>query len=37
MRSLAAYGGVTDTDKIDALIQRSWDLEREENVYGFVL
>ncbi|KAJ5458098.1 hypothetical protein N7475_009486 [Penicillium sp. IBT 31633x] len=34
--ALAKYGGITDTDKVDALIKRAWNLELESDVKGFV-
>ncbi|KAJ5498973.1 MmgE/PrpD [Penicillium expansum] len=34
--ALAKYGGITDTSKVDSLIKRAWNLERETDVKGFV-
>lgn len=34
--TLAAYGGFTDTGKVNQLIERAWNLEKEKNVNGFV-
>ncbi|KAL2785455.1 hypothetical protein BJX66DRAFT_347473 [Aspergillus keveii] len=36
MRSLARYGGITDGNKVEALIQRAWNLENETDLHGFV-
>jgi hypothetical protein len=36
MRSLARYGGITDGNKVEALIQRAWTLENESDLHGFV-
>ncbi|KAL2812222.1 hypothetical protein BJX63DRAFT_260809 [Aspergillus granulosus] len=35
-RSLAKYGGVTNVEKVEALIQRAWNLENEGDLHGFV-
>ncbi|KAJ5679559.1 hypothetical protein N7462_007803 [Penicillium macrosclerotiorum] len=35
-RSLAKYGGFTDSGKVNHLIERAWRLEKEKNVSGFV-
>ncbi|KAL2839098.1 hypothetical protein BJY01DRAFT_219421 [Aspergillus pseudoustus] len=35
-RSLAKYGGITDGNKVEALIQRAWNLENETDLHGFV-
>ncbi|KAJ5558840.1 MmgE/PrpD [Penicillium sp. DV-2018c] len=34
--ALAKYGGITDTAKIDSIIKRAWNLEKEADVKGFV-
>ncbi|KAJ5109121.1 MmgE/PrpD [Penicillium angulare] len=34
-RALATYGGFTDTARVNQLIERSWNLERETNLNGF--
>jgi 2-methylcitrate dehydratase PrpD len=34
--ALARYGGITDTNKVDSIIQRAWNLEKEADVKGFV-
>ncbi|KAJ5977997.1 hypothetical protein N7501_001339 [Penicillium viridicatum] len=34
--ALAQYGGITDTNKVDSLIKRAWNLEHEMDVKGFV-
>jgi hypothetical protein len=36
MRSLARYGGITDDNKVERLIQRAWNLESESDLHGFV-
>jgi hypothetical protein len=36
MKSLARYGGITDANKVEALIQRAWNLENESDLHGFV-
>ncbi|KAJ5770472.1 uncharacterized protein N7511_002523 [Penicillium nucicola] len=33
--ALARYGGVEDSDKVESLINRAWNLENETNVQGF--
>lgn len=35
-RALATYGGFTDSNKVDQLIKRAWNLEHEKNVRDFV-
>ncbi|KAJ5089371.1 MmgE/PrpD [Penicillium argentinense] len=35
-RTLATYGGFTDTSKVDLIIKRAWNLEHEKNLQGFV-
>ncbi len=34
--TLAAYGGFNDTEKVNQLIVRAWNLEKEKNMNGFV-
>lgn len=34
-RALATYGGFTDTGRVEALIQRVWNLESEKSLTGF--
>jgi aconitate decarboxylase len=36
MKSLARYGGITDGNKVESLIQRAWNLENETDLHGFV-
>lgn len=33
--ALAKYGGITDTNKVDSLIKRAWNLEHEMDIKGF--
>lgn len=33
--ALAAYGGITDTARVNELIQRGWNLENEISLNGF--
>lgn len=35
MRALAAYGGLNDEVKVDYLIARAWNLEKEKSLAGF--
>lgn len=35
-RALATYGGITDSSKVDRLIERVWNLENEKTLSGFV-
>jgi aconitate decarboxylase len=34
--TLAAYGGFTDTGKVNQLIDKAWNLENQKNLNGFV-
>jgi 2-methylcitrate dehydratase PrpD len=34
-RALATYGGITDSSKVDRLIERVWNLENEKSLSGF--
>jgi aconitate decarboxylase len=35
-RALATYGGITDVSRVNRLIERAWNLERETSLNGFV-
>ncbi|KAJ5172077.1 MmgE/PrpD [Penicillium capsulatum] len=36
IRALATYGGFTDSDRVNQLIARAWNLDTERHVKGFV-